>query len=374
MKKKILCIVGNMNAGGAETFLMKIFRSLDKNEYQMDFYVNSVSKGFYEDEILRNGGVVFHSIPKSRNPIKSFYYLYKFVKKGNYDSVLRISQHSLSVIDLFVARFAGAKNTVFRSSNTNTGGNTLNQLLHLCFKPFIRFMCTGMVAPSKMAAEFMFGHKAYINGRVDIINNGIPITDFKYNEKNREERRKEFSLCNNIVIGHIGRFTNQKNHLFLIDFFKKLVLVNSNYRLLLVGKGELENAVKDYVSTLGLDEFVTFTGVRADVKELLSAFDLFVLPSHFEGLPNVIIEGQANGLTCLISNKITNEVALKENVHLIGISNEEADSWVKECLKKENLVRNNDNKVLYEKKYDIESVSNEFLRVLLRRSGEKNDR
>ncbi|MDD4077611.1 MAG: glycosyltransferase, partial [Bacilli bacterium] len=120
--KRLLCIVGSMNAGGAETFLMKVYRVLDKKKYQMDFYVSISDEGFYDKEIISMGGKVLRSIPKTKKLISSFISIKNIVKQQKYDIVLRVSQHSLSTLDLLAAKFGGAKRLIYRSSNSNTGG------------------------------------------------------------------------------------------------------------------------------------------------------------------------------------------------------------------------------------------------------------
>ncbi len=127
--KRMLCIVGGMNAGGAETFLMKVYRALDKTQYQMDFAVAVKEKGFYDDEILSMGGKIFHIIPKTKGFLKNFFDIKRIVKENGYKSVLRTSQHSLSALELLAARLGGAKITIFRSSNSDT--TTRNNFDHL---------------------------------------------------------------------------------------------------------------------------------------------------------------------------------------------------------------------------------------------------
>ena len=138
--KRILCIVGNMNPGGAETFLMKIYRQLDKEKFQMDFCVGESKKCFYDDEIMKLGGKIIHITKKSKNPFKNFFEIKKVVKHGKYNSVMRISQHSMSSIDLFAAKMGGAKKLIFRSSNSKSCGSMMNRLAHIIFKPLAIFI------------------------------------------------------------------------------------------------------------------------------------------------------------------------------------------------------------------------------------------
>lgn len=320
--KRLLCIVGKMDIGGAETFLMKIYRKIDKKEYQMDFAVAGEEKGFYDDEILSLGGKIHHITPKSNGFLKNFISIYKLVKSENYKFVLRVSQHSLSAMELFAAKIGGAKVRVFRSSNTNSCSNSvINRLLHKLFLFAPRLFANVRIAPSTEAAEFMFGKKCIKKQKALILPNAIDVNVYKINNCFRKEIRSEFSITTENVIGHIGRFNAQKNHLFLLKAFSELLRLDSNSVLLLVGGGELENKVKEYAKELGIDRKVIFAGIRSDVPKLLNGMDIFAFPSLYEGMPNVIIEAQAASLPCVISNTITKEVNISGMVKFLPIDN-----------------------------------------------------
>jgi len=328
-KSKILCMIGSMNAGGAETFLMKIYRQIDKEKYQLDFYVTQQNKGFYDDEISTLGGKIIRAIPKSKNPFKSFVSIYKTVKTYKYKRVIRISQHSLSSIDLFAAKLAGAKILVFRSSNSKTGGSSINTFLHFFFRPFAKLIPNIKLAPSHEAAEFMFGKNYNKNQNTYIIKNGIPVEDFTFSNQTRLNKRNELNFNNKFIVGHIGRLNKQKNHFFLIEVFEQILKRNDNSLLILVGSGELKNALMDKVEEKRIADKVIFLGVRSDIPQLLMAFDLMIFPSLFEGLPNVLIEAQATGLKCIVSDSISKEVKVSNNLIFKNIQDEPIE-WTKE--------------------------------------------
>mgnify|MGYP001624405131 CR=1 FL=1 len=169
MEKRILCIVGSMNAGGAETFLMKIYRNLDRTKYQMDFCVSIDSPGVYDEEIYSLGGKIVHTSPKSKGFIKSFNSIKNIVKTNKYKYVMRVSQHSLSGLELLAAKLGGARVTIFRSSNTQTGGGKLNRILHSICLPLTMLVPEIKIAPSTEAAEFMFGKNCVKKGRANIV-------------------------------------------------------------------------------------------------------------------------------------------------------------------------------------------------------------
>lgn len=352
--KRILCIVGSMNAGGAETFLMKIYRKLNREKYQMDFCVSKSEKGFYDDEILNMGGRIIHTVPKSKNPIASFVSIYNIVKKYNYKYIMRVSQHSLSALELLAAKLAGAEVLVYRSSNSSTMGGGMSNVLHKMFRFLPRLIANVKIAPSLPASEFMFGEKLTKRGEVIFLKNGIPLNEFTYSTKARKKIRDEINIKDQLLIGHIGRFSHQKNHEKLVEIFYEVKKYKKDAHLMLVGTGELEVSIKNLIHSLKLDDSVHFLGVRKDIPDLLSAMDVFVFPSLFEGMPNVIIEAQANGVPCVISDTITSEVKILENVTILPI--QKKDEWTKHILTMKRIDSIKAQKELKKQGYDIETV------------------
>lgn len=362
--KRMLCIVGGMNAGGAETFLMKLYRSLDRKNYQMDFAVAISDKGFYDDEIELLGGKIYHIVPKSKGIMENFLSIYNLVKVNHYSYVLRTSQHSLSALELLAAWIGGAKVRIFRSSNSNTtSGRRKDLLLHKLFLFMPKFFSNVKIAPSVVAAEYMFGEKCVNKGKVNLLHNAIDLSLFKYNEKWRNDIRTELKIQNNdIVIGHIGRFNQQKNHKFLLNIFSEFVKVHLNSKLILVGTGELENQIKKQAEELEIEDKVIFMGVRSDIPQILSAFDVFLFPSLYEGMPNTVIEAQATGVPCVISNQITKEVQISELV-LFEALDSTSREWVQTIDKALSIGRKNVSTDLDKAGYSIKSVIPEFVNL-----------
>ena len=362
--KRLLCITSALNTGGAETFLMKIYRTLDREKYQMDFCVMSNEKGFYEEEIKLLGGKIFHIIPKTENMLKSFFSIKKIVKENNYNYVIRINEHSLSVIDLIAARLGGAKNLILRSTNANTQSKK-RHLLHKLFQILPKTIPTVKIAPSTEAAEYTFGKNQVKNGRIHKLNNGVPIDKFLFCENIRTEKRKELGIENNFVVGHVGRFSPQKNHMFLLEIFKLIKNKLPNAILLLIGDGELRENIKNKAQELNVLDSIKFLGVRSDIPELLMAMDIKIFPSFFEGMPNTIIEAQASGLPSLISDTITKEADITGLVTYMPLT-ESAEKWAEKCLeiKNESIQRKNTKEYFIKEKYDINSVTEEFIRLV----------
>lgn len=354
--KRILCIVGSMDVGGAETFLMKIYRALNKNEYQMDFCVAKKEKGFYEDEIRKKGGRIYRITPKTRNAWKNFNDIRKIVKNNQYKNVIRISQNSLSSLELLAARMGGAKKVAFRSSNSSVYGNKKEKFIHHLFRPFANLISNIKIAPSREAGKFMFGRSKFA-----IIKNGLCVDDYVFSEKDRKKYRNEFSASEKtFVIGHVGRFNKQKNHKFLIDVFEKYHNKNHDSVLWLFGEGELKDDIEEYIKAKKLEKNVKFMGVRKDIDRIYSAIDCFVFPSLFEGMPNAVIEAQAAGLPCVISDSITRDCNVTKDVKFLAFDNNLSE-WAASIVKNSNSSRKMKAAQLKKVGYDIDSVKDNFL-------------
>ncbi len=362
--KRLLCIVGGMNAGGAETQLMKIYRALDRTKYQMDFAVTLDAPGFYDEEIRAMGGRIFHIAPKSKKPWKNFNDVRKLVKRERYYYVLRTSEHALSALELFAARLGGAKKRVYRSSNSRVGSaRSASAYLHRLCRFMPKRFANARIAPSTEAAEFMFGKGCVDKGKATLLHNAIDLSVFTYDETARQKIRNELGISEEkLILGHVGRFSEQKNHLFLIEVFKKICEQTPNAILLLVGAGSLKERVERRAEELGVRNSVIFTGVRSDVPALLAAMDVFVFPSFYEGMPNTVIEAQATGLPCVVSDTITREANVADLVKFLPLSS--ADKWAEEILQCVRAPRGEMKDVFIDKRYGIQGVADEFVKLV----------
>lgn len=204
------------------------------------------------------------------------------------------------------------------------------------------------------AARFLYGNEK----KAKIINNAINPKVFAFNENIREKKRKELNISDDkIIIGNVGRFTEQKNHEFILDLFKELSKDNDKYELLLIGTGELEDSIKDKVKKYKLNDKVKFLGTRNDVNELMQAFDLFILPSLFEGLPVVGVEAQCAGLKCFVSNTIHDEIKVTDNIKFLPL---DIDLWKKEINKVKDFKREDKSNEISKHGFDIKIESNKL--------------
>lgn len=352
-----------MNAGGAETFLMKMYRSIDRSKYQMDFCINEQNECFYENEIKELGGKIYR-IPAKSQSIKFFKNgLSDCVKLGNYKYVLRITSSAMGFMDLKIAKKSGAEICSARSSNSNDGKSTKATVAHVLGKLLYSKYVDVKIAPSDLAAKYTFGKKAYRCGDIHILHNALDLNVYQFDEQARNDIRKEFSIGDNVrIIGHVGRFSKQKNHSFLLDVFNEIHEQNRNTVLMLVGKGELEDKIKEKIKALNLEKSVVFTGVRSDIPALLSAMDVFVFPSFYEGMPNTVIEAQATGLPCLIADTITKEANVTGLVRYMPLKTPK--DWAETALNMISDTRMQTKEIMIQKGYDIESVSKDFVRLV----------
>lgn len=361
--KRLLCLLSGMNAGGAETFLMKIYRNIDRTQFQFDFCINVSEKCFYEDEIFSMGGKIYRIPCKSEGLKKFTKQLGAIIKDNRYEYVIRITSNAMGFFDLKIAKKAGARVCCARSSNSSDGASLKSKIVHRIGRMMYQRYVDISIAPSDLAAKYTFGEKAYSSGSVSILHNAVDLGIFHFDEKCRNDVRIEFGMPSDaVIIGHIGRFMEQKNHMFLTDVFKCIHDVVPNARLLLVGTGSLKDDLEKKVQSMGIGEYVIFAGVRFDIPRLLSAMDVFVMPSLFEGMPNAVIEAQATGLPCVIADTITREANITGLVRYLPLDNPQM--WAERVLDSISEQRVDTKQTFVERGYDIESTVRNFVKLV----------
>lgn len=359
---KVLHIVSNMNRAGQETFLMNIYRAIDKKNVRFDFIVQTKEKCDYDDEIISLGGYIYHLPAVFKNPIHRFCELKKIVKDNQYHIVHRHSDKSIEWVDLASAKLGGAKILIYHAHNSSSKF----KLVHFLCRPINNLLAGEKFACSKLAGQWVFGKRKHKAGKVTIIPNAIDVDKFRFNFETRKRVRDVWGLQNKLVIGHVGRFSNQKNHKFLVEIFACVHQQNPNTMLMLVGDGELKPEIEQFVKELELSNAVLFLGSRHDVHELYQAMDVFVLPSHYEGLPVVGIEAQCAGLPVLLSDNISNEVAITDLVHFQSLS-DSVQNWAQNI----NTIiasakRHNTREQIIEAGYTAESSANFLSKYYMR--------
>lgn len=358
--KRLLCILDSLNAGGAETFLMKISRSIPAEQYQFDFVV-SKDGGVYSQEILNRGGKIYEVPPRRKDFWKAFWSIRSIVKNNKYEYVLKLGDAPIVGLDLLAAKMGGAKCLAFRSCNALTGLSIKGKIADFVMRPVLNKIANVKLAPSVLAAEYTFGKRQSTN--VHILHNGVDLRIYHFDYEGRSKIREEFAIKDKLVVGHIGRFNKQKNHEYLLKVFYEIRKQCPDAVLMLVGIGELEEPVRKRIKELELEPYVVFTGLRFDIPQLLSAMDVFVFPSFHEGLPNTVIEAQSTGLPCVISDAITKEVNITGLINYMPLDIAPIE-WAKTALEVSDALRRDAAEEFRENGFDIESVSREFLTIL----------
>lgn len=344
---RVLHIVGNMNMGGQETFIMNLYRKIDTNKIQFDFVVHSKIRGYYDDEIENLGGKIYRITPMHKNLIKHCKELYK-IFKSNKDYILhRHTCSSVIAIELFVAKIAGIKKIIVHSHSTRA---TNFKFLNILFKPFMNKLTNIKLACSESAGEFLFGKKQ----KFEIINNAIDVEKYIFNEKIRKSIREEYDATNKFIIGHVGRFDKAKNHRFILEIFEDILRKKDNSELWLIGDGVLKSEIEEIAKQKNIYQKIKFLGIKNNVNELMMGMDAFIFPSTYEGLGIVLIEAQTSGLVCTVSDRIQPEAIVTNHVNVLSL-NDEIGKWSETILKTYKIERR---KSIENKKIDDFKIEN----------------
>ena len=325
---RILQVVTQMGRGGLETMLMNYDRYIDHDIIQFDFLEHWDTVTDYDPEIQQLGGKIFR-LPRL-NPVNPNYLhaLNQFFIGHPEYQIVHAHLDCMSGIPLRYAKKNGVPVRIAHAHSTSEIKN-YKYPVKLLFKRSILKNATDFIACGQEAGQWMF------NGRpFSVLKNAIDAEMYSFNEHTRAEVRSEFGVdSDTLVVGHVGSFWYPKNQPFLVDIFSSILRIRKNARLILVGVGPTEKEIRQKCESLGLQDKVIFTGLRSDVNRVLQAMDVFVFPSHYEGLSLVSIEAQAAGLPCFFSNNIPSEcIVTKGLVKQLSLQ-ESSDSWAGEILK-----------------------------------------
>ena len=358
---RVLHVLGTTNLGGAESRIMELYRCIDRNQVQFDFLIHTREDGHYSEEIRSLGGHIY-SLPRFKffNMAEYRKAIHTFFKEHTEFSVVQGHMTSTAAIYLPIAKQEYGRRSMplitaahARSAGVDKGLKGIaTRILRFPLKNRADYLFTC----SKEAGIAAYGTRAVREGRVWTIPNAIDAQRFSFQQKVRDEIRSELGIQNKFVIGHVGRFGFMKNHTYLVDIFAKICETRKDAVLVMIGQGELEETIREKVKSLGLEDRAYFLGNRYDVEKYYQAFDYFVFPSTFEGLPGSVAEAQAAGLHCLVSDKVTREVALTDLVAYRSIE-ENPGLWAEEILGNAQaaLVREDTREVIAQKGFDVRS-------------------
>lgn len=364
MSIRILQIVTYMGCGGLETMLMNYYRHINRDKVQFDFLVHRDFNADFNQEIKSLGGHIFcisRLIPwkKSyREQLKAFF------KSHPEYRIVHVHQDCLSAVALQCASECGIPVRIVHSHNSNQDKN-IKYLIKRHYMKQIPYYATEYFACGRAAGDWMFRGHPY-----QLLYNAVDVEKYVYSLEKAVHVRKKFHMENDLVIGHVGRFDPQKNHTFLIDIFFECTKLISNIKLLLVGDGERRLKIQTKVKALGMEDKVIFTGVRTDVDALLQAMDVFVFPSLYEGVPVTMIEAQAAGLPCVISNYVPNECIVTSGLVTIMSLADSPEMWAEHIIKMSHSQRKNHIREIQAADYDIVTAARKLEEFYLEKYGD----
>lgn len=343
---RVLNLFTIMNRGGAETMVMNYYRNINRDKIQFDFLVHRFEKGAYDDEIIKMGGRIYHAMPISPLNIHKYKSFLKDFFKIHKNEYLIIHSH-MSELGYYAVKEAKKQGIPIRICHAHNAPHIFNIKMFISNKIILRNYLKFMIKPY-ITHRFICGYEAgdWLYGKkyrdtFIMLNNAISIEDFKYNKAIEEEQKLKYGLSRKFIIGHIGRFCEQKNHKFLIDIFCEILSKKNNAVLVMIGSGENEDVIKNYVLQKGIEKNVIFLGTRSDVNKVIQMFDILLFPSLFEGLPVTLIEAQAAGLLCVISDTIPKQCIITNNVITESLK-QNAVVWARAVLEKSETYKKND--------------------------------
>lgn len=361
---RVLQVVGKMHYGGMETLIMNIYRNIDRSKVQFDFLVHYPEPGEYDEEIKSLGGKIY-VMPRTTfgNFFKYKKALTEFFKSHPEYKVIHGHLQSTAFLYHSIAKKYGKRYCITHAHNNGVEHTIKGRVSYLTSLLAIKHT-DGFFGCSKEACEYFF-KKAIKKGKeMQVLPNGIEVDKYLFQSKIRENIRKELGIENKLVMGHVGRFFEQKNHVFLIDVFEQVAKKREDAVLLLIGKGPDEDKIRQKVKEKGLDKKVMFLGAKDNVNQLMMGMDVFLLPSLFEGFGIVLIEAQATGLPCVCTkNTIPLTTKITDGYYPVSLQ-EKPEVWADEILKAYDASKDNDreafNQCAKEAGYDIKEIAGQI--------------
>lgn len=354
VKRVLVVTTTNLGFNGITSVIMNYYRNIDRNKVQFDFAIAEEIHETIAKEIKELGGIIYQLSSRKKKTIKFLKELKKLVKEKKYEIVHVHGNSGTLYFDIHALKKAGVPMRIAHSHNSTC----THKIIHKLLKNKLNKEMTCGIACSKLAGDWLF-NKDYV-----ILNNGIDIEKFKFNEQVRREYRNKLNIQDKFVIGHIGHFSYQKNHEYLINVFSEVVKKKANSVLVLLGDGKLRSDIEDQIEQLGIKENVLLLGKRQDAAELMQAMDIFVFPSRFEGLPVVLVETQAAGLKSIVADTVTRECRITDKVSFFSL--DEQEKWIDYILDNDKeYVRNNIEDIMKNSKFNIKNETKKLKKIYL---------
>lgn len=361
----ILHIINGADLGGISSMLLNYYRNIDRNQYHFDF-VYSIDEPLGHNGIeLQKLGSKFYYVPKKSEGLRPHINgIKKVLRVGNYDAI-HVHSGLTSYVALAVAKRCGIKVRIAHAHNAVKSVVGFKAKMNRLIGNFlIKRYATERLACSRDAAIYTFGDKSINENNVRVLPNAINPVKYAFTEEERTQKREELCIpADSFVLGTVGRMTVEKNQMFLVDVLCEIKKLVSNSIMLLVGDGNLRQEIENRVQAKGLAGDVIFTGQRTDVPDLLNVYDVFVLPSLYEGFPVVGVEAGANGLPIVLSDTITRELGFFPNVEYLSL-NDSPSIWAKKIVSYMGKPRNDTAlNLIRTNSYDIEGSTKILTRV-----------
>lgn len=335
--KTIIHVTTKRPHGGIGTVLKNIGRFSPKTEFAFQYVFSEDGKErSFDEDVIGNGNSVSVLPPLSIatlwSLVKGVYLFYK--RNASHIVAVHVHTPNIAFLHFLFAKKFGVKVRILHSHSTRYSDNPVKSFPNAILTAWAKRMLTHRCACGVAAGNFLFGREA-LPGTF-ILHNAIATSRYAFDEAARQRKRQELGFApSDILFGHVGNFSGEKNHEFLIDIFASLHEAYPQSALLLAGTGALEEKIRSKVRAAGLEGAVRFLGYRTDVPELLMAMDAFLFPSLFEGFPCCLVEAQCTGLPCFVANTVTTEVKLTNNVFFLPISSPDSVTRWKNCVVRE---------------------------------------
>lgn len=350
---KVLHILGSLHRGGAETMVMNLYRAFDKNLCQMDFIVHAEFENDYRDEAKKLGAqIILLPRPGKIGLFKYVITLKSAIKKHGYYDVIHIHTNYQAFLGVIAAKILGCRNIFVHSHTTS-----FSKIFLLVNRSIFKICKVKRVACGIKAGISFFGKEKFF-----VINNAIDYRLFEPHKEQQKELKQQFGFKNKKIIGHIGSFTYPKNHKFILDIANILKKENKSVKILLFGEGPLEEEIKKEVENFKLEEYIEFMGTTSEAYKMYRMFDIFILPSLYEGFPVTLVESQVEEIPTIVSDRITKECDFEEG--LLNYLPLEAEKWVRKI---EEIINGENKKIkknfLKRENYDISKQWKKLLKI-----------
>ena len=368
---RVLHILHSMNRGGAENALMNYYRHIDREKVQFDFMLTAQHETLFECEIRCLGGKIFRVSPLTMgNPFPYINDVISFFRGHPEYKIVHSHTSSKSAIPLSIAKLMGVPVRCCHSHSSSSEGGLHGHVRNFLM-PILKMVSTDYLSCGNQAAEWLYGKKTFSEGKVLVFKNVIETDKFRYNDNTRQKLRHQYGFdAQTLVLGHTARFNAVKNHLFDLDVLLALKKRGEKVKLLLVGGGELENAIKEKAHSIGLGSDIIFTGIVPNVFDYEQAMDIFLLPSLYEGLPLSIIEAQVAGLPCFTTEgKVSKECSVTDLVTYLPLE-AGAEYWAQKIIEVKSKQRTDRYREIRNAGYDAKTSAEKLQSFYIRRYNE----